>query len=297
MMKRDARPWVVAFGDNVVDCYADRGEMYPGGNTLNLSVFVRRAGARASYVGAVADDAAGRHIRDSLVAEDVDVSRLRTLPGSTAFCVIGSREGEREFLGADLGVSMIAPEAADLELISEADAVHTGRSSHPDHFVAEFAARTKLSFDFAVIRDAARISRIAPLCFLASFSGGDLTAEEAEALLLQARAAGATWVLVTRGEEGALLAGPEGRYATPAAPAVLTDTLGAGDTFIARTLLGLLRKELPESVLTSAAKMAAETCSQRGGFGHPAPLDVDQSLAKPLSEIYRVEEAEETARA
>ncbi|CAN0605655.1 unnamed protein product [Ectocarpus sp. 12 AP-2014] len=43
--------------------------------------------------------------------------------------------------------------------------------------------------------------------------------------------------------------------------------------------------------------MSAETCGQRGGFGNPAPLEVDQSLAKPLSEIYLVEEAQEAARA
>lgn len=297
MDKHNKRPWVVAFGDNVVDCYADRKEMYPGGNTLNLSVFVRRAGGCASYLGAVADDAAGRHIRSSLLTEGVDVSGLRMLPGSTAFCVVGNSNGDREFLGADLGVSMISPEPADLERISAADAIHTGRSSHADRFLEDFSARTKLSFDFAVIRDPGRISRIAPLCFLASFSGSDLTRADAEKLLKNTRTAGATWVLVTRGEDGALLAGPEGTYATPAAPATLTDTLGAGDTFIARTLLGLLRQEETESVLTSAAKMAAETCGQRGGFGYPAPLEVDQSLAKPLSEIYLVEEAQETARA
>lgn len=297
MNKCNKRPWVVAFGDNVVDCYADRGEMYPGGNTLNLSVFVRRSGGHASYVGAVADDAAGRHIRNSLAAEGVDISGLRTLPGSTAFCVIGNSNGDREFLGADLGVSMISPEPADLKMIAAADAVHTGRSSHADRFLEGFSARAKLSFDFAVIRDPGRIARIAPHCFLASFSGGDLTKDGAEALLQNARAAGATWVLVTRGGDGALLAGPDGTFATPAASATLTDTLGAGDTFIARTLLGLLREEEPGTVLTSAARMSAETCGQRGGFGHPAPLEVDQSLAKPLSEIYLVEEAQEAARA
>ena len=40
----------VTFGDNVVDCYEDRGLMFPGGNALNVSVFANRFGAfAASY--------------------------------------------------------------------------------------------------------------------------------------------------------------------------------------------------------------------------------------------------------
>lgn len=56
-------PKIVAIGDNVVDCYPAHRLMFAGGNTLNVSVFAARSGATAGYVGAVADDIAGRHIR------------------------------------------------------------------------------------------------------------------------------------------------------------------------------------------------------------------------------------------
>ena len=104
---------VVTFGDNVVDCYEDRGLMFPGGNALNVSVFANRFGASASYVGAVGDDSAGHHVRSALVSEGIDISRLRILAGGTAFCMIGNRNGEREFL-TDLGVSIVAPNKGDL---------------------------------------------------------------------------------------------------------------------------------------------------------------------------------------
>lgn len=286
MSESVTKPAIVAFGDNVVDCYDDRGQMFPGGNAVNHAVFAQRFGATASYVGAVADDPAGRHIRAALRAEGVDISGLRILPGRTAFCVIGNRDGEREFLRADLGVSIIAPEAADLDRIAAADAVHTGRSSHVDAHLADFAERARLSFDFAVVRDAARIARIAPLCFLASFSGGEL--DDAGVAELQATVlkAGATWCLVTRGDAGATLAGSGGTWQVAAAPADLIDTLGAGDTFIARALVGLLRGEAPDAVLATAAEAAARTCGHAGGFGHPAPTDIDESGAKTLDEIY-----------
>lgn len=279
-------PDVVAFGDNVVDCYADAGRMFPGGNAVNHAVFVRRHGCTAAYVGAVSDDPAGRHIRGALAAEGVDLGNLRVVPGRTAFCVIGNRDGEREFLRADLGVSIIEPLPVDLDRIARADAVHTGRSSHVDAHLPAFAERARLSFDFAVIRDRARIARIAPFTFLASFSGGDLDDPGVADLQAAARAAGATWCLVTRGGRGASLAGPGGTVAVPAAPARLVDTLGAGDAFIARTLVGLLRAEAPDALMRVAALAAAETCGHLGSFGHPAPIDVDERHAKTIDEIY-----------
>lgn len=287
-------PKVVAFGDNVVDCYAFRDQMFPGGNTLNLSVFIRRFGGSSAYIGGVGDDVAGRHIRDSLEAEGVDVTRLRIGGGSTAFCLIGHENGERVFLGADLGVSIIEPDAQDLALVASADAVHTGRSSHVEDHLPELASRTRLSFDFAVVRDRKKIERLAPHCFLASFSGGDLSRPKAEALARSTKDAGANWVLVTRGGEGALLAGTAGVFHAKPEPTEVVDTLGAGDTFIARTLLGLLTDEPPDAIVAAASHEAARTCSHYGGFGHPAPIDVDRSRAKPLSEIYG---AEETVRA
>ncbi|MFN4099497.1 MAG: PfkB family carbohydrate kinase, partial [Pararhodobacter sp.] len=98
--------------------------------------------------------------------------------------------------------------------------------------------------------------------------------------------AGAEWCLITRGESGSLLAGPNGITEAPAAPARVVDTLGAGDTFIARTLVGLLRGDAPGDVLAAAAEAAANTCAHLGGFGHPAPTEIDESHAKTIEEIY-----------
>ena len=75
----------------------------------------RRAGAETAYAGAVCDDVAGRLIRQALVEEGVDVSLLRIEPGPTAYCVIETQAGERTFVGANLGVSIIAPLPADQE--------------------------------------------------------------------------------------------------------------------------------------------------------------------------------------
>lgn len=279
-------PRILAFGDNVVDCYRDRQRMYPGGNCVNHAVFARRFGAEAAYAGAVADDAAGRAIRDAFVAEGVETSLLRMLPGQTAYCVVDTKGGERTFVGANLGVSVIAPAPADIAWMRTADAVHTGRSSHVDAWIAHFASLTRVSYDFATIRDEDHIAKVAPHCFLAGFSGGGLSRAQVRALAASALRHGARWVVITRGSEGALLACAAGQFEAPAALVRPVDTLGAGDNFIARTLVGLLCDEAPDAILEAAAKEAAKTCLSPGAFGHGVPMAVDLSTALSVEEIY-----------
>ena len=105
---------IATMGDNVVDCYVLRGEMFPGGNCLNVSIFLRRSGVESAYIGRIGKDPAGDLIWDALVAEGVDVSRLGRLDGPTAWCLIGHRDNDRIFLDHDLGVSMFTPSADDL---------------------------------------------------------------------------------------------------------------------------------------------------------------------------------------
>jgi fructoselysine 6-kinase len=63
------------------------------------------------------------------------------------------------------------------------------------------------------------------------------------------------------------------------------DTLGAGDTFIARTLVGLLRGENPSEALEAAAQAAAETCTRTGAVGHPAAMAVDAGDIPALEDV------------
>ncbi|WP_234801466.1 PfkB family carbohydrate kinase [Xaviernesmea oryzae] len=252
--------------------------MFPGGNCLNVAVFIRQFGGESAYVGAVGRDGAGRAIVEALQAEGVDITRLRQLDGPTAYCVIGHRDADRIFVTFDLGVSMFTPSEADLAFLSGFDAVQIGQSSGLDDYLAEIAALRPLSYDFSNKYTQEKIALRAPLCFLASASAGDRPYEEALALLRQLLDAGATWALVTRGGEGAMLGHGEELFEVPAAKAELVDTLGAGDTFIARTLFGLVQGEAPEALLKAAAAEAARTCSYYGAVGHGRPIDIPMDL-------------------
>jgi fructoselysine 6-kinase len=265
---------IAAVGDNVVDCYQSTGLMFPGGSCLNVSVFARRFGAVTTYIGAIGQDAAGGVIRAALADEGVITERLRVVPGATGYCVVGHRCGDRVFVTFDLGVSIFRPDDGDVEFVRSFDAVHIGQSSGLDADLARFAAATRLSYDFSTRRDGAHREAIAPLCYLASISAGDLDRDGAVTLLRQTLAAGAQWCLVTRGENGAFLGTGKDVFETDAAPVQAVDTLGAGDTFIARTLVGLVGGEAPKDMLRAAAQAAAETCTRMGAIGHGTTIDV-----------------------
>lgn len=258
--------------DNVVDCYVDEGRIFAGGNALNVAVFARQAGAKTAYAGTVGTDAAGALIQAALAGADVSTEFLQVRDGSTAYCVIGRNNGDRVFREAGLGVSGAELPREFIPRASVFDAVHLSQSSAVADMVPDLAVASLVSFDFSTNRDASLLRSVTPHCFLASFSEAGLTCDEGLALASQAVTLGATWSLVTRGRAGAVLVGTERSYDIPAAETSLVDTLGAGDTFIATLLVGLLEGTNPSEAMASASEAAAVTCSRLGAFGEGRSL-------------------------
>lgn len=270
--EEDAMVSILTARDNVVDCYFDEGQMFAGGNALNVAVFARRAGARTAYAGTVGTDGAGGLIRSALAAEGVSTDFLQVRAGSTAYCVIGRNNGDRVFREVGLGVSRTQIDGGLVSTASGFDAVHLSVSSGLEDSTPDLASVSLLSFDFSTDRDLALLNKVAPHCYLASFSGGDLTRAAGLNLARHAVTRGATWALVTRGAKGAVLVNREHAYDVPAASTRLVDTLGAGDTYIGTLLTGLLQAKGPHEAMIQASEASALTCSRLGAFGKGEPL-------------------------
>ena len=228
-------------GDNVVDRYRDLGMMFPGGQALNVAVHARRCGTEAAYVGAVGDDRAGRHVREAIQHEGVDDTRVRVVPGPNAYANVGLSDGNREFLGGDPGVSRFRLSDDDLTFLGRASLIHSSESSYLEDQLALLAGAAPLSFDFSIRRDAAYLEPILPYVTIAEFSVADLDDSEATSWIERIHAAGPRLVLATRGASDALLSDRGRVWRQPAYPARIIDTLGAGDAFIARVLVGVIR--------------------------------------------------------
>jgi fructoselysine 6-kinase len=255
-------------GDNVVDRYWDLGTMFPGGQALNVAVYAHRFGVDAAYLGVLGDDVAGRHILGAIQAEGIDMAQVRIVPGRSGFAEVALVEGNRVFLGGGPGVSAFRLDDADLAYLAGFDLIHSSESSYLEDQLGLLSGVAPLSFDFSVRRDPAYIDPLLGHVSIAEFSLSDLDDEEAEAWLERIHGLGPRLVLATRGPAGALLYDGRTFWRQTAVDTELIDTLGAGDAFIARFLVGVLRDEPFEGSLAAAAVAAAGTCGAYGAFGY-----------------------------
>lgn len=86
---------------------------------------------------------------------------------------------------------------------------------------------------------------------------------------------GVRWAVVTRGADGAVGAGPDGVASVASPPVTLVDTIGAGDTFMAGLIDGLVVRDLTlVEALRRGAKAAALVC-EREGADPPTAAQVD----------------------
>jgi len=263
---------LLAIGDNVVDVYPQQGVMYPGGNAVNVAVHARRLGAQASYLGAVGTDGAGEVVVGAMRSEGVDIARTRIVDGPNAKAVVHVVDGNRVFAEGDVGVSVFELNSVDLQVASTYDIVHTGECSNIEGQLRQLAqCARRLSFDFSE-RPWDYVQQYAPSASIAicSAPSGDLP--RAREQIERLRALGPQTAVVTLGASGALVLQETLSYC-PAPVGEIVDTLGAGDAFIARLLVGLAQAEDIGALLSAAVWYATGNCASFGAFGYPTAID------------------------
>ncbi len=259
---------LLGVGDNVVDRYRDLGQMFPGGNALNVAVAARRGGADASYLGAIGTDRAGKAVLGALRAEGVGLERARIVDGSNAWADVNVVDGDRVFVESDEGISRFVLDDADLAYASTFDLVHTGDCSMIESQVADLAQRAPVSFDFSIHREPTYVDPLLPHLTVACFSASEDDEPSVLELLAQTVARGPKWALATRGMAPAILSDGGHIWRQPVISTRIVDTLGAGDSFIGRFLAGLFGGEEPVAALEEAARAAAVNCGSYGAFGY-----------------------------
>lgn len=271
-------------GDNVVDRYVTQGLMYPGGNAVNVAVHARRSGAEAAYLGVIGTDDAGDLIESSLRAEGVELERLRRVHGETAFASVYTDEtGNRSFGLCLKGVSLFQPDAGDLRYLEKFDIVHLCETIRMETSLPQIARRAAVSYDFSD-RDNDYAAPLLRDVTVATFSRANSTHEEVDAQIQWAHERGARYVIVTRGAGGAVISDGATIHRQAAVPAQVVDTLGAGDSFIARLTVRLWEDAALPAAAAEAAAYSAEVCSVPGGFGYGRTL-VTHAEADPVHSL------------
>jgi fructoselysine 6-kinase len=272
---------IIGVGDNVVDYYKDRGEIYPGGNALNVSVLAKRYGADASsYLGIVGNDDAGEHITNSLREEGVDISRLRTGFGQNWESIISlNEEADRIFIGSNRGtcvqsIMKLNFNQDDFDYLQNYDLLHTSIYSYIESELPELSKHITISFDFSSNVHDEYLKEVCPYVTYGFFSGSDLTKEGCLQLIKKVAAFGLEVIGVTRGAKGAIFYREGKIFEQPIIDTDVVDTLGAGDSFISKFLTYYYQTKDMENALKEAAKAAAATCEIYGAFGHGIPKKV-----------------------
>ena len=278
---------VLGIGDNTVDIYVDQGVQFPGGNAVNIAVLTRRLGALSAYLGCIGTDLLGGMIRDGLVAEGIDISHLRVIPGPNSWTRIRHRGNDRFFDGShpSLGEDYQLQDV-DFAYVAGFDLAYSSIYSRLEEELPRLhAAAPLLSFDYSSEYDAAYIARTAPyldIAFLSDTSRDEATCRNLARLVASY---GPAQVVITRGALGALAFDGSEFLSQGVVAADVVDTLGAGDGFIAGFLMARLQGEPVSATLIRDAECAADVCSYRGAFGHEAPLRSGQpGLITPQEE-------------
>jgi fructoselysine 6-kinase len=294
---------VLGLGDNVCDVYLHTKTMYPGGQALNVAVFSKRLGAHAEYLGAFGSDPMAVHIQKTLNHLEIPFPRCRQYQGENGYAKVSLVDGERIFIGSNQGGPLqshpLRLEQDDLQYIAGFDLVHTSNNSFLDDQLPKLAKLPCLvSYDFSYRWcEDDRVKRVCPYVDFAFLScGGSDSLQEVKEVCQKIHREGASVVVATMGKQGALLFDGDAFYRQPSEQTPAVDTLGAGDSFAACTLVEIVgaikqlgkdtwnhsinRKEILTRALNKAASFATEVCQMNGAFNHgiPVPLEIEERI-------------------
>lgn len=258
---------VACVGDNCLDVYAAIEKAFPGGNPVNVAVYLLRMGISASYTGVIGTDPYGKIMKNALAAKGVDISHLHTKPGKTAVTQVELVNGERVFGDYDEGVlKEFRLTDSDKDFLSRHDIMHTGIWGKVEKDLPELHSRgLSISFDFADKLDHEIVAQALPYVDYAFFSHPKDEPFIRE-YLRKAQASGPKVAIATLGENGSIAF--DGQHFTTfgIVPVDIVDTMGAGDSFIAGFIRGLLLKKHLPDCLALGAENASATLKYMGAW-------------------------------
>jgi sugar/nucleoside kinase (ribokinase family) len=289
----DCNPDVLIRGDDLMPAFGQQEKLVDaislvvGGSAAITAVAAARLGLRVALAAAIGDDSAGQFMLGQLATAGVDTSAVTvraSLP--TGMTVVLSRIDDRAILTAAGAIATLT--AADVPAALVAKARHVHLSSYflmarslgpglPDLFEAARSAGTTTSIDtnwdpaqtwgddnLAAVM--AQTDLLVPNEEEALRITGAATLDEAIAALAET---GAT-VAVKLGARGALCFDGPRRYLATPPPVQPVDSTGAGDSFNAGLLTGLLQGlELPDALALGCAVGALSTQAAGGTGGCP----------------------------
>ncbi|AWB46556.1 fructoselysine 6-kinase [Paenibacillus sp. CAA11] len=251
---------IVTVGDNCMDVYQSTGEACPGGNPVNVAVYLTELGAETAYIGWVGSDRYGEIMKKAIQGKGVNTSRVSVKEGTTAVTYVEMVGNDRQLGDYEEGVMAdfkLTPE--ELKYAESFQLVHSAIWGHADPYFAYFKEKGLLtSFDFADKLDHELVTTLTPYVDYPFFSYSQ-DDDYIRSLMREVKGRGSKVVIATLGEKGSLAYDGVQFYKHGIAEVEVVDTLGAGDSFIAGYIYGTLKGLSVQACLEQGALRAAKT--------------------------------------
>jgi ribokinase len=249
--------------------------VFAGGKGANQAVAAARAGAEVVFVGAVGDDDFGAARRADLLADGINVARLRTLlgtPSGVALIVVDDAGANQIVMVPGANDAVSVQDALDA-LATEPYAALSLTLEAPLDVVAA-ALEQRPAGVSAVLNVAPYDARVAPLLPLVDvlvcneLEAGELLGaplgDDAQAGARALLQLGPRVAIVTLGARGAAVATADEDWLRPAPRVTAVDTTGAGDAFCGALTAWLADGATLRSALTAGVAAGALSVTRAG---------------------------------
>jgi fructoselysine 6-kinase len=255
-------------GDNCVDAYESLGQFYPGGNPVNVAVYLKRLGEDASYTGVVGDDKYGQVMKDALQEKNVDISHVRTIHGDTAVTKVEIVNGDRVFTDYIEGVMKeFKLTLGDIDFLCSHDLVISGIWGMIEDDLPKIKAKgVPIAFDFSDQPEHPIIEKAIGSVTYAFFSDDRGDSPMLREFMKKMQEKGPKLVLVTLGDKGSICYDGNEFYEFGILPCEVVDTMGAGDSFIAGFLRGIMQGESIPASMRLGAENSCVTLGYQGAW-------------------------------
>ncbi len=276
----------VCVGDNVIDYYVNSKRMYPGGNSLNVSVHLARLGNDSVYLGNIADDIMAGVILRALDGNNVDHSHCEIIEGGTTkYCNYNITDGEREFIDVVIGDKWSGPmnlTEDKMEYLNGFDIIISNCNAKMQDEMKKISKLDKIYvYDFGE-KDKYHVDEYLDLVCtnldLAMFSFPHVSEDVIQKFADRIMSHGVTNVLVTMGSHGQYLINANGIVHGEVKYVEAVDTMGAGDSFLAAFVdemmkLGwekgeVLSRYKIDKAFDKASAYSRDNCLTGGSFGY-----------------------------
>jgi fructoselysine 6-kinase len=258
---------IVTVGDNCMDVYQPNDRAYPGGNPVNVAVYLKGLGADSAYIGGVGPDQYGDLMKEKIQEKGVNITHLSKKEGKTAVTHVELNGNDRCFGDYDEGVmASFFLTREEVDFVGTHQLVHAGIWGHADEKYPLFKEMGLLtSFDFSNQLDHDLVKSLSPFVNYSFFSytkDDDYICQ----FLKRVKNQGSKIAIATLGENGALAYDGERFYKSEIVETEVVDTMGAGDSFIAGFLCGILKGFSINECMELGSITAAKTIRYFGAW-------------------------------